>query len=280
MGFLQLIGETYAQFFDGQMWVEIFTKPANWGLIATLVLMEGLLSADNAIALSVQVRHLPEKQQKKALVYGLWGAYLFRFIAIGLGTALTKLWFIKFIGGAYLLWMMISFFIKTYKIRKLAKENPDSEDHEEALAGFNKGSVLVRMFGVFWATIISVEMMDIAFSVDSVLAAFGISDLVGILLLGGMLGILMMRGVAQLFTKLLKKVPELEVTAYVLIGFIGLKMLLTTVHEIVAFFGITIEEIHITHLQFFIFVGLSFLATFIVNYSKKRKEQLKEIKSA
>ncbi|MBP1308894.1 YkoY family integral membrane protein [Paenibacillus sp. 1182] len=271
MGILHLIGETYAQFFDGKMWIDILTHPANWGLIATLVVMEGLLSADNAIALSLQVRHLPVRQQKKALMYGLWGAYLFRFIAIGLGTALTKLWFIKLIGGAYLLWMMISFFTKMYKDRK---QNNTDDEAEESHSGFNKGSFLVRMFGVFWATIISVEMMDIAFSVDSVLAAFGISDLVGILLLGGMLGILMMRGVAQLFTKLLAKVPELEVTAYVLIGFIGLKMLLSTVHEIVALFGITMHEIHITHLQFFIFVALSFAATFIVNHFKKRKELL------
>ncbi len=52
------------------------------------------------------------------------------------------------------------------------------------------------MFGVFWGTVAMVELMDITFSVDSVLAAFGVSNEVLDLLLGGMLGILMMRGIA------------------------------------------------------------------------------------
>ena len=55
-----------------------------------------------------------------------------------------------------------------------------------------------------------VELMDIAFSVDSVLAAFGVSNEVWILLLGGMLGILMMRGIAGVFLKLLERIPSLK----------------------------------------------------------------------
>ena len=43
---------------------------------------------------------------------------------------------------------------------------------------------MVRIFGVFWATVVSVELMDIAFSVDSILAAFAISDQVWVLLMG------------------------------------------------------------------------------------------------
>ncbi len=67
-------------------------------------------------------------------------------------------------------------------------------------------------------------MMDIAFSVDSILAAFAISDKVWVLLVGGMLGILMMRTVAGLFLALIEKVPELENTAFILIGIISAKM--------------------------------------------------------
>jgi YkoY family integral membrane protein len=250
---LNLILDTYASFFDLDMWIEIFTNPVNWGLIATLVLMEGLLSADNAIALAVQVKHLPEKQRKKALIYGLWGAYFFRFIAIGLGTALVKLWWIKLIGGLYLLWMAFKFF-KEHFDRKRKEEEGEEVDDSPKISG------LARYIGIFWATVVSVEMMDIAFSVDSVLAAFGISDIVGILLLGGMLGILMMRGVAQVFTKLMEKVPELEVTAYVLIAFIGVKMLLTIV------------DIHISHPMFFAFLALSMVGTYVVHKRNQNKK--------
>lgn len=255
MEILQLILSTYAQFFDGAMWIEIFTNPVNWGLIGTLVVMEGLLSADNAIALAVQVKHLPEKQRKKALMYGLWGAYFFRFLAIGLGTALVQLWWVKLIGGLYLLWMAVKFFWEQYQHHK----NKDDGEEEEEFKP--KVGWLTRYIGVFWATVVSVEMMDIAFSVDSVLAAFGISDMVGILLLGGMLGILMMRGVAQVFTKLMEKVPELEFTAYILIATIGVKMLLTLVH------------IHITHEMFLVFVLAVIGGTFIVNKRNAKKRQ-------
>lgn len=263
---LQMFVETYAEFFNWHMWRDIFTDPTNWGLIATLIIMEGLLSADNAIVLSILVSHLPEKQRKKALMYGLWGAYFFRFIAIGIGTALTKLWWVKLLGGGYLLWMMIDYF----RSKSDEEENDGEASEEERLEKLKKG-FLARYFGVFWATVITVELTDIAFSVDSVLAAFGVSESVGILLLGGMLGILMMRGVAQLFTKLVDKFPELKTTAYIIVGFIGIKMLLSTVHEIVKFFGINMHEIHISHTQFFIFLVVLFSITFAVHYSKKRK---------
>lgn len=90
----------------------------------------------------------------------------------------------------------------------------------------SKNSILIRMFGTLWGTVAAVELMDIAFSVDSVLAAFGVSEKVWVLLTGGMIGVLMMRGVAGVFLKLIDKVPELETAAYVLIGFIAIKMLM------------------------------------------------------
>lgn len=47
------------------MWAEVLTDPVSWGLIGTLVVLEGLLSADNALVLAVMVKHLPEKQRKR-----------------------------------------------------------------------------------------------------------------------------------------------------------------------------------------------------------------------
>ncbi|MEH7120616.1 hypothetical protein V7128_24830, partial [Neobacillus vireti] len=68
---------------------EVFTNPASWGVIGTLIILEGLLSADNALVLAVMVKHLPKKQQRKALFYGIFGAYFFRVVAIGIGVTLT-----------------------------------------------------------------------------------------------------------------------------------------------------------------------------------------------
>lgn len=239
---------TYASFFDGQMWLDLLTDPVSWGLILTLVILEGLLSADNALVLATIVNKLPEKQRKKALLYGLWGAYLFRFIAIGVGTTLAKFAAIKLIGALYLYWI-------TFKFFRERMNNNQSQEHVQEV----KNSWLERQFGLFWATVASVELMDIAFSVDSILAAIALSDNVGILIIGGALGILMMRMVAGVFVKLIEKVPEMEVTAYVLIGIIASKMALSVFH------------IEISHMMFFTVLILAFIGTYIVHVRNKRK---------
>ena len=149
-----------AQFFNLDMWVKVLSDPVSWGLIGTLVILEGLLSADNALVLAVMVKHLPPEKRKKALFYGLLGAYVFRFIAIGLGVFLIKLWWVKVLGASYLAWLSIKYFIDKRK-----GEQGDVEEVE----GMNQSGLLIRLFGTFWGTVMAVEIMDIAFSVDSVL---------------------------------------------------------------------------------------------------------------
>ncbi|MBP1082684.1 YkoY family integral membrane protein [Bacillus capparidis] len=249
--FFSSLLSTYASFFDWQMWwEEVITDPVAWGLIGTLVIMEGLLSADNALVLAVMVKHLPEKQRKKALTYGLLGAYIFRFLFIGIGVYLVNFWWIKLLGAGYLAWLVIKHFWL-------------GEKDDEA-KGMKKDSWLVRVFGVFWATVIAVEIMDIAFSIDSILAAFAISNKVWVLLLGGMIGILMMRTVAKLFLVLIDKIPELEGTAFILIGLIAIKMALTIVH------------VEIPHEIFFLIIISAFVVTFIIHNINKKKHQGEE----
>lgn len=240
--------DTYTMFFDWDMWAQVLTDPVSWGLIGTLVVLEGLLSADNALVLAVMVKHLPEKQRKKALFYGLLGAYIFRFIAIGIGVFLIKLWWVKVIGALYLAYLAIKYFM-----------DKRAGTEEEIVEGVNKTGLLIRLFGTFWGTVVAVEMMDIAFSVDSVLAAFGISDQVWVLLLGGMLGVLMMRGIAGVFIKLIDRIPELETSAYVLILIIAAKMMLGV-------FGV-----HISHYVFFTILVVTFVATFVIHYMRKKQ---------
>lgn len=246
MDIIREIFSTYAMFFDWEMWGEVLTSPVAWGLIGSLVIMEGLLSADNALVLAVMVKHLPEKQRKKALMYGLLGAYIFRFLFIGIGVYLVKFWFIKVLGAIYLAWISINHF---------RKKSKDEEEEKE----FNKNSWLVRTFGMFWATVIMVEAMDVAFSADSILAAFAISEEVWILLLGGMIGILLMRTVARFFLVLIDRIPELENTAFILIGIIALKMFASV-------FGFELD-----HIYFFMIIIGAFAITFVIHKMNQNK---------
>jgi len=245
------IFSTYASMLDWHLWAEVLTSPEAWGLILSLAVLECILSADNALVLSTLVRPLPKAQQKKALIYGLWGAYLFRFIFIGLGTFLIKLWWIKLIGALYLLWLSVKYFIEKRK-------GQAGEDDE---AGHMPKGWLVKTFGVFWSTVITVELMDLAFSVDSILTALAVSEEVWVILLGGMLGILLMRGVATFFISLMNRVPELETTAYVLITFIAFKM------------GLTLVGIHIPNEAFIAVMVIAFVATFIIHALRKSKAE-------
>jgi YkoY family integral membrane protein len=196
-----------------------------FGAIVTLVFLEGLLSADNALVLAVMVRHLPREQQKRALKYGIFGAFGFRLIAVLCASFLLDYWIIKVIGGVYLLYLAISHFV-----------SEESDDGGERKSKFGTG---------FWATVVAVELADIAFSIDSILASVAVAaglpraiagkvlfdigrpikwELV-IVYTGGVLGIIAMRFVAGYFLKLLEKYPGLETGAYYLIAWIGLKLI-------------------------------------------------------
>ena len=235
--FFQSFINNFLNFFDWEVLSRTLSDPVNWGIIGTLVILEGLFSADNALVLAVMVKHLPKEQQKKALFYGLLGAYVFRFMAIGIGTFLVQITWIKVLGGAYLLWIAISnLFFK--------KKEEEGEVQNKGLS--------------FWRTVLAVEIMDIAFSVDSVLAAFGVSDQVWVLFLGGIIGVLMMRGVAQVFLKLIDKIPELEKAAFILIIIIGLKM-------IAGAFGV-----HISHVLFFSTLIVIFGGTIVFSLLRKK----------
>lgn len=240
---MAFVVDLYRPFFDKGNWVEFFSNPEAWLLLATLVLMECLLSVDNAVVLAAQTKTLEDPaDRRKALTYGLWGAYIFRFIAIGLGTYLIHMWQIKVLGALYLMYLAVSYFLKKNK------ENKASGVVQKATKGF-------------WYTVISIELMDLAFSVDVVLASLAVSNNPVVILLGGLVGILCMRGIAQFIAKLMDKIPELEGMAYFLIFFIGIKLFLT----------IPMIDIHIPASLFAVVVLGSIIVTVGINKYKRVK---------
>lgn len=207
---LSVLQQLYGPFFNLHSWGEILTSWSSWSIIISLILLECLLSVDNAVVLAAQTQGLPTaKQQKKALFYGLWGSYILRFMMIGLGTFMIHIWEVKLVGSIYLIYLAASFF---YKKNKHKKEEDD---------------IKVRRKSKFWPTIFQMILMDAIFSVDSILAALAVSTNPIIVLIGGLVGILMMRGIAELIIKLMKKIPELEAMAYILIAVIAIKLFLT-----------------------------------------------------
>ena len=99
-----LIEQLYGPFFDLNNWKTVITSGNDWLIIFSLVILECVMSVDNAIVLATQTQVLPTKKlQEESLFYGLWGAYLFRFLVIGVGVYLIHFWEIKVIGAVYLI---------------------------------------------------------------------------------------------------------------------------------------------------------------------------------
>ena len=75
-------------------------------IIANLIIIESLLSVDNAAVLATMVMDLPKEQRRKALRYGIIGAYVFRGICLVLAGWLVTIWWLKPLGGFYLLYLV------------------------------------------------------------------------------------------------------------------------------------------------------------------------------
>jgi YkoY family integral membrane protein len=164
------------------------------------------------------VKDLPKNQQNKALHYGIVGAYLFRGIALLFAGALLQFWWVKPIGGLYLLYLTFKYF----KGLGTEKEDDDvNKDNHPFYKFLNRIGLTT-----FVATILMVEVMDIAFSIDNIFAVVAFSKNQVLIIFGVMIGILAMRYVANRFVKLMEAYPFLETCAFIVIGILGFKLCL------------------------------------------------------
>ncbi|UOG75716.1 DUF475 domain-containing protein [Hymenobacter tibetensis] len=200
---------------------EILENPLGaLAIVGNLVVIESLLSVDNAAVLATMVGDLPKEQRSKALRYGIIGAYVFRGLCILFASFLIEFWFLKPLGGLYLLFLVYSHF--------RSKDHSGDSDGEQV---DKQQSWIYRrtlgLFGKFWATVALIELMDLAFSIDNVFAVVAFTDNLILICLGVFIGIMAMRLVAQAFVLLMGKYPFLETAAFVVIGILSLKLLLS-----------------------------------------------------
>jgi YkoY family integral membrane protein len=186
-------------------------------IVLNLIVIESLLSVDNAAVLATMVLDLPKNQRSRALRYGIIGAYVMRGICLFLAAWLVKIWWLKPLGGLYLLYLAFDYF------KGKANEGPGGEEEVDKSKNWLYKST-VGLIGNFWATVALVEIMDLAFSIDNVFAAVAFTDHVALIYIGVFIGILAMRFVAQAFVKLMEKFTFLETIAFIVIGVLGIKL--------------------------------------------------------
>ncbi len=221
-------------------------------IVLQLIFLEGILSIDNAAIIGALVSPLPDKedipwpgplkklgrflhpllgkQRTAALRVGLLGAYLGRGAMLFMTSFLIHNSWIKLLGAAYLIHLAFD-----------SLEDMSGGDGEEDGEG---KPILAK---TFWATVLTVELMDLVFSIDNVVAAVSLSSKIWVVMLGVAIGILTMRYAAGLFSYAVEREPILKQAAYILVLTIGVELVLEQVWHI-AFsdmvrFGISISII-------------------------------------
>ena len=184
--------------------------------VGLLVVLEGLLSADNALVMAIMVLGLPRRQHHKALRYGLVGWFGLRIVATLLAVYLIRVAIVKLLGGLYLLYLTGQHF--------LGHEAEDRRQPPKARPWLG--------LSAFWATVAKIELINLAFSIDSILVAVAMSKKTWVVLAGGILGIVALRVVVGQLLSLIKRYPALVDAAFVIIAWVGIKLLLEYGYQI------------------------------------------------
>lgn len=197
-----------------------------WTLLI-LIGLEGILSADNALVIAVIAKHLPEDEKKRAINYGILGAFVFRFISIFLISYMANVWQVQAIGAAYLIYIGSKHVYRTFFRSK--KEYDDNA---------------VKKGPGFWPTVAKIGVADIAFAIDSVLAAVALAVTLpettlpnfggldggkfAIIVAGTIAGLILIKFAANWFVQLLDKRPGLETVAFLIVAWVGVKLAVIT----------------------------------------------------
>jgi len=238
-------------------------------IILQLVFLEGILSIDNAAVLGALVSPLPDDkgmpwplwlknagkhvepllghQRIAALRVGLLGAYVGRGTMLFLASLLINNPWIRLVGAAYLIRLAFN---------ELGDLTPDEETEEEKRRALHPS---------FWGIVLTVEIMDLIFSIDNVIAAVSLSNQLWVVLLGVGIGILTMRFAAGIFSYAIICEPILKQAAYILILNIGVQLILEGLWGVeisdltrfsisVGIIALCLAYAHISFLQKFLFV--------------------------
>lgn len=179
-------------------------------VVLGLIVIEGLLSVDNALAIAAMASHLEPERRSRAINIGYIGAYGFRLLALLFAASIIENRWVKFLGAVYLIWLMCKHF---------------AEDDEGAGEG-PAGGTAAAAHRAFASTIMMISLMDLSLSVDNVVAAIALSPTnLWPVYLGVTIGIICLRLVAGLAVRMIERYPVLGHTAFLLVGYVGLLLL-------------------------------------------------------
>ena len=191
--------------FDGaDQWREVLS------LLPVLILLELVLSADNAVALAAIARTSRQAEQERlALNIGIGLAMVLRVGLIVLAQWVLQNSWVQLLAAAYLIWLFVSHLM----------ERGDNTDDESSREPESPKRNLVQ-------TVLLLGFTDLAFSIDSVAAAVAVSDQILLISAGALIGIVALRFTSALFIRWLDEFPRLETAGFLSVAFVALRLLI------------------------------------------------------
>ncbi len=218
---------------------ELYEIEEQWPILASMALIEVLLSVDNLIVVSKVASHLPPQKRNLALGIGAVGSYIFRAIALLVTAPLISghAW-AKILGALYMVHLMACHFTSH------RSENDSQKDVEWGLG----------------RTIFTVLLVDFTLSTDNIIAAVSMSKHIWVVCSSVVFGIIFVRILGSLTVRVVRKFPILSDSIYVLVGWIGVLLFTETVSK-------TLQISHLTDLQKFLVLIEILLVTLVYDAS-------------
>ncbi len=180
--------------------------PQFWVAVLQIVLVDILLSGDNAVVIALACRKLSGRQRRLGIFWGVGGAIGLRVVLTFFAVTLLTLNYVKLVGSALLLWIGI----------KLVLPQQTDAGHE------------IRAAGNLWSAIRTIIIADLVMSLDNVIAvAAAARDSVFLLIFGLALSIPLMVWASQLILRLMDRFPAIILGGGALLGWIALSMAIT-----------------------------------------------------
>jgi YjbE family integral membrane protein len=183
----------------------IFGDPAFWTGLGQIILINIVLSGDNAVVIALAARSLPPQQQKQAILWGSGAAVVMRIILTIVAVELLRLPFLKIVGGLLLLWIAVQLML------------PEEEAEGGARAGIG-----------FWAAMRTILIADLVMSLDNVIAvAAAAKGSLTLLILGLAISIPLVIFGSTLLLKVMERFPIIITIGAALLGWVAGEMFVT-----------------------------------------------------
>jgi predicted tellurium resistance membrane protein TerC len=198
-------------------WLGWAYDPNAWVTLVTLTVLEIVLGIDNVVFISILTGKLPEVQQAKARTTGLALALITRILlllCIKWLMGLTKPFFAVFaheFSGKDLIFIAGGLFLIAKSTQEIhARMEPEGDGrHLAARSGF-------------WPTIVQIVLLDIVFSLDSVITAVGLANDIPVMIIAITIAIALMLFAAGIISRIVDRHPTIKMLALAFLIMIGI----------------------------------------------------------